>query len=71
MNETEYGSAKIIKSFHRKRLHLFSRSECLDKLISSNFQDFFAKTFEINLLKQNFNNCCISNFCDVSGKSLL
>ena len=30
--------------------------------ISSNFQDLFAKTFEINLSKQNFDNCSLFNF---------
>ena len=33
--------------------------------ITSNFHDLFAKTFEINLLKQNFNNF---NFLIVSEK---
>ena len=55
-NEAEYGSAKIIKSFFTENKS--SITFVLEEQISSNFQDLFAKTFDIKL--SNFNNCNIS-----------
>ena len=56
-NEVEYGSAKIIRVFTENDSSI---TFVLEEQISLNFQDLFAKTFKINLSKQNFNNC--SNF---------
>ena len=55
-NEAEYGSEKVFTE------NKSSISFVLEVRIRSNFQDLFAKIFEINLSKQNFNNCNISNF---------